>query len=1546
MKQFKSQGKIPPPPPLGGRGKGVVVPDAVDWFGLQKALAPEEPTISSIPKRNVADQAYLTLKNAGGRVGADLGEMGNNFANFLGAPTTKPINPRDFITPGKRVNAVKQFTTNLFRSGLEMAPSLAFAPVALASGVASGMAGLMDTGRGLRQGDVRGARQGLASTVQLVPGVGNMASEMLMAGDAKQGAKNYGLAALQNPAPMLFDFGDVAKGGFQGARAVKRGTQALKQGVSVAAPKLDAASSALITRGRQNLATPLSVSPSLGMAGGSAVSGAGARAKGAAQVSLGNVGRSLSKGAMAGIRQWERSKPQSEPAGPPPLNELGQVPRNPVPAEGYGRSTAARWGESVLDLPNRWEEGSGQFAIPTRSTRSTDVFPLEAFFRDGVINPDNILNAGPELWDGEAAGMQVRDPLTGQAMMAPGPRGGAPKPVLGQGGPLGSQTREAQAYRDSRGDGLFPGILGFTKQQIATSLNQAMRDNAPIRLIVRGADDMVRGNKLYTDIFRKSTENLIEQGKSSQDSVVEAARRALGRTQKKLAKDYERAMASWDGTTEQPRPSRITTLPIESIQSFDDVFAIPWDVTGFGFGARNAFYGFLGSQDNARAGITPLHTEVSRGIQDPRFRGPGGRGGLVVAATRLAIPDEYKGLQDEAALADAASKLTFQTGQDGIPGHRSWRFGALSDQAGILPSGIARDELWTKPEQQNFLNFFGDRPLLNVTPEFLEQIYGLPAGELSGGRFYDTGGYNPGGAGAGSNRGAGPILGDDPNGRSSNGGSLGVAPPLSGSGGRGITGGNQLPGEQSGIVLPGLGQDAAARPAGGAGLPLNPGNPGATTSGPVPRPDPLAGFDISSTLGAFGALDPKLFDVVRNVLGSTNKDFNFLHRFASPLSISDGAGNTMVPGSYERIAGRQGKQVSDVFRDLQAAVEKGEGESWSLQTAKARLEYLYPAMEGEFPGLVEEAKRHIAEIESEFYRVASQRARKPGLTEDERLAASAKAAKFVPYIKPYERAAGTVIAAASEAIGKPVADPDFAIRRMVDKAAQVNSILKLKYNVKSSAVNLVQPLETLWPRVSSADYAAIVAESLKPATKKRLQEMGVLDGPTKLEGELASGKRAYADPELAAAIAMDEELAQLASFLEADFAVAEADGTIPEGTFDKPAPTRVPLTMKERLAAFSPFSAASGQNRSIGYLYGELDARRKGITNPDEVHQNGLAWAEMVEFDNSIYNMPPVMRDTMSRLLFQYKGFTIKAIENLANLMADAKTPQERAARLAKWGAQKAAVGGVKALAAPLSMVGVGSAAVYFAAKQRAKDQGMDEDEAEKVAQAMYYGAPSMLGMDLSSSVSMLDEPFGNSTAEQAVNFWAGPTVGSAISLEQMRRDGKSPMDMVGKLSPYVRQAKGAAGLVDTLRGNRPPDLFGMVPAKDKQRLGDFGTRPATTQESALRTLAVPLATTSAAGANLEAVKALQGQLGALLMEQATLEDPTIAGLSESETRQVKAKLLKKAERIRSLEEAQKTIKDTQKTIERLKARGAIKRGFGVGAPVTPLPPSLFGDRG
>lgn len=303
-----------------------------------------------------------------------------------------------------------------------------------------------------------------------------------------------------------------------------------------------------------------------------------------------------------------------------------------------------------------------------------------------------------------------------------------------------------------------------------------------------------------------------------------------------------------------------------------------------------------------------------------------------------------------------------------------------------------------------------------------------------------------------------------------------------------------------------------------------------------------------------------------------------------------------------------------------------------------------------------------------------------------------------------------------------VDNPDTALRNLAQRIATINNLIRLDWNPRSTLVNHFQPLTTLYPYTSSKQYATYYLDMLKPSTWKRLQDLGVLGSSSKLE---------------------------------------------------------VGATKK------TLFNLASDFNRGMGYLHGEADALRLGKKGID-AERWAKEWAERVEFDNSKWNVAPILRSPSAKIIGQYKGFLFKEVENIKHNLSrhPSDTTLSLATRRVKSLGTRLALGGLNVGLKALPIAVTATIIDGLTDKIEHYSGGtIDKSTSRKLATAVVYGSPSLIGMDLSGSFSLIDL-FGNTPAEIGANLLMGPTLGTAANVATNYDD---PKKLVERISPYPR---------------------------------------------------------------------------------------------------------------------------------------------------------------
>lgn len=287
----------------------------------------------------------------------------------------------------------------------------------------------------------------------------------------------------------------------------------------------------------------------------------------------------------------------------------------------------------------------------------------------------------------------------------------------------------------------------------------------------------------------------------------------------------------------------------------------------------------------------------------------------------------------------------------------------------------------------------------------------------------------------------------------------------------------------------------------------------------------------------------------------------------------------------------------------------------------------------------------------------------------------------------------------------------------------------------SSAVNLLQPLTTLYPRIGEKPFIDAVTAARNPANIKMMRELGVLSG---------------------------------------DIKIINRGGTL-QAVMTSRNKGRYLIPIK---GTAELFRSASEENRAIGFMHGYNTAKAAGLSNEDAISE-GLNWSILTEFRNNNFYNPDILTTTHGQLQFQFQGYTINnmkqwwdAVRAIKNPEAQNLTRGQATARLVRKGAAQVAVGGVRSLA-PIMI----TAGTYF----YLQDHGVSEPIARTVA----YGLPSLAGIDMSGQTAPIPDVVGDTVPE-----WLGTVLGGP-ALNLLGRTGQALTTERGDTSKFERVARG-----------------------------------------------------------------------------------------------------------------------------------------------------------
>jgi len=191
-----------------------------------------------------------------------------------------------------------------------------------------------------------------------------------------------------------------------------------------------------------------------------------------------------------------------------------------------------------------------------------------------------------------------------------------------------------------------------------------------------------------------------------------------------------------------------------------------------------------------------------------------------------------------------------------------------------------------------------------------------------------------------------------------------------------------------------------------------------------------------------------------------------------------------------------------------------------------------------------------------------------------------------------------------------------------------------------------------------------------------------------------------------------------------------------------------------RFEKYTPagFSEAGNQGLAFVTLYAE--GIRQGMDEVTAARYGRLRGQVMTQFAQSPADVPAIMRGPIGSLILQYKRFPIKNLELVARLAREGNY-----AGVARWLAALVSIGGANAIfGAATSLPGIGY--ITYKIYKKIKDE-----YGEEIANFIYYGLPGLVGIDLSSSVTPIDVPYGTNIYEKTGNVLFGPTGTTAVKL-------------------------------------------------------------------------------------------------------------------------------------------------------------------------------------
>lgn len=168
-------------------------------------------------------------------------------------------------------------------------------------------------------------------------------------------------------------------------------------------------------------------------------------------------------------------------------------------------------------------------------------------------------------------------------------------------------------------------------------------------------------------------------------------------------------------------------------------------------------------------------------------------------------------------------------------------------------------------------------------------------------------------------------------------------------------------------------------------------------------------------------------------------------------------------------------------------------------------------------------------------------------------------------------------------------------------------------------------------------------------------------------------------------------------------------------------------------------------NQELAFLAMFQHGIESGLSRAEAINYAKLRGQLLTQFTPVITDIPPIMRGPITGLLFQFKRFPIKQAELLFKMVA-----QRQFGGLARWLGVMAAAGGLSYFMRQF---------LFPSDKRERLRRSITQQHGQVVADAVMYGAPGLMNVDLSGSLVLGEEPFGANIYEKVGRQVTGPAV-------------------------------------------------------------------------------------------------------------------------------------------------------------------------------------------
>lgn len=209
-------------------------------------------------------------------------------------------------------------------------------------------------------------------------------------------------------------------------------------------------------------------------------------------------------------------------------------------------------------------------------------------------------------------------------------------------------------------------------------------------------------------------------------------------------------------------------------------------------------------------------------------------------------------------------------------------------------------------------------------------------------------------------------------------------------------------------------------------------------------------------------------------------------------------------------------------------------------------------------------------------------------------------------------------------------------------------------------------------------------------------------------------------------------------------------------------------------------------NQELAFLSMYLHGVEQGMPKAEAIKYAKLRGQLMTQFTPLVVDTPQMLHGPIASSMFQFKRFPIKQAELTANMVREGN------------------IGGIARMLAVFALVGGASVFLRQAwtdpEKRLALRRKLEKEMGSKGADALMYGLPGLLNADLSGSLVLAEEPFGDDVFSKAARTVAGPAV--SIAAETTRAamtEEREPMSAKDKAVTLMRRFPGLRPITELM---------------------------------------------------------------------------------------------------------------------------------------------------